>query len=235
MIVNSTRQVITRSPHRTVGAINCLYFQKQPIEYESQLERAFVQLCLLCPAVKRIVAQPFKVNLDLKKKRHYTPDYLVELDDGSFLVVEIKILERIGKLEKRFDQINQILLSRNFSFVTADETQLYWDDKEKHVKTILRYVNWQVAPQVQQLVIEKLGEAESESISLNDLKIKAQCTQEDLLHLIATRQIFVSAVTPIPELFICKPIQGAIHGIHHFSTWFNAALWGENLPISQTA
>jgi len=233
MIVNSTRQVITRSPHRSVGIINSPYFQAQPIVYESQLERAFVQLCLLCPGVERIVAQPFKVNLDEIKKRHYTPDYLVELEDGSYLVVEVKILERIGKLEKRFNQINQRLSSRNFLFMTADETQLYCADKEKHAKEILRYVNWQVALQVQQMILSELGKIEGHFISLSDLQARAQCSSEDLLHLIATRQIFIAAVSPISEILITKPIQGVTHGIHFFSRWFNAALWGSDLSVPQ--
>jgi len=185
MIVNSTRQVITRSPHRTVGMINSPYFQSKPIVYESQLERAFVQLCLLCPGVRRIVAQPFKVNLDPTKKRHYTPDYLVELEDGSFVVVEVKILERIGKLERRFNQINEILSNRNFSFMTADETQLYSDEKEKHAKAILRYANWQVDPQAQKTILNKLQEIEGKAVSFAHLQTQAQCSAEDLLHLIA--------------------------------------------------
>ena len=235
MIVNSTRQVITGSPHRTVGMINSPYFQSKPIVYESQLERAFVQLCLLCPGVRRIVAQPFKVNLDPAKKRHYTPDYLVELEDGSFVVIEVKILERIGKLERRFNQINEILSNRNFSFMTADETQLYSDEKEKHVKEILRYVNWQVDVQVQKTILNKLQEIEGKAVSFTHLQTQAQCSAEDLLHLIATRKIFVTAVTPISELFITKPISGVTHGLNYFSTWFNFALWGADLPVSPAA
>ena len=235
MIVNSTRQVITRSPHRTVGTINSPYFQDKSIVYESQLERAFVQLCLLCPGIKRIVAQPFKVNLDPTKKRHYTPDYLVELEDGSFVVIEVKILERIAKLERRFNQINEILSSRHFSFITADETQLYFDEKEKHVKEILRYVNWQVDPQVQNEIFKKLQGIDGAAISFTDLQKLSQCSTQDLLHLIAIRKIFVTAVTSIPELFISKPISGVTHGLNYFSTWFNFALWGEDLPVSQTA
>lgn len=235
MIVNSSRQVITRSPLRSVGIVNCRYFQAQPIVYESQLERAFVQLCLLCPGVKRIVAQPFKVNLDQTKKRHYTPDYLVELEDGTFLVVEVKILERIGKLVKRFNQINALLGSRNFPFTTTDETQLYSGDKEKHAKAILRYVNWQVDPQVQKAILKKLQEFEGNAILFAHLQAQAQCSAEDLLHLIATRKIFVTAVTPISELFITKPISGVTYGLNYFSTWFNFALWGEDLPVSPAA
>jgi hypothetical protein len=233
MIVNSTRQVITRSPHKSVGLINCQHFQSQPVVYESQLERALVQQCLLCPGVRRIVAQPFRVNLDPKKKRHYTPDYLVELDDGSFLVVEVKILRRIAKLEKRFNQINERLNSRGFSFMTADETQLYWMDKEKHVKEILRYVNWQVTPDLKKAVLQVLAEVSQSSISIGDLITQAQCAKEDLLHLIATRQIFIAAITPISDLLITKPTSGVTHGINFFSHWFNTALWGSDLPVPQ--
>jgi hypothetical protein len=218
-----------------VGIVNCRYFQDLPIVYESQLERAFVQLCLLCPGVRRIVAQPFKVNLHPTKKRHYTPDYLVELEDGSFVVIEVKILERIAKLERRFNQINTLLGSRNFPFATADETQLYSSDKEKHAKAILRYVNWQVDPQVQNIVLQKLKEVESTRISFTDLQAQSQCSTEDLLHLIAVRQIFVTAVAPISELFITKPISGVTHGFNFFSSWLNVALWGEDLPVSQRA
>jgi len=235
MIVNSTRKVITRSPLRSVGIVNCRYFQDLPIVYESQLERAFVQLCLLCPGVRRIVAQPFKVNLDPTKKRHYTPDYLVELEDGSFVVIEVKILERIAKLERRFNQINALLSSRHFSFIAADETHLYSGDKEKHAKAILRYVNWEVDPQVQKIVSKQLEEVEGTRISFVDLQAQSQCSTEDLLHLIAIRKIFVTAVAPLSELFIIKPNSGVTHGLNYFSTWFNFALWGEDLPVSQTA
>lgn len=233
MIVNSTRQVITRSPHKSVGVINCQYFQSQPVVYESQLERAFVQLSLLCPGVRRIIAQPFKVNLDPIRNRHYTPDYLVELDDESFLIVEVKILKRIAKLERRFDQINERLSTRGFPFMTADETQLYSLDKEKHVKGILRYVNWQVTPEVKTSILQWLKQIDRSSISIKDLAVQAHCATEDLLHLIATRQIFIAEVAPIADLFITKPISGVTHGINFFSHWFNAALWGSDLPISQ--
>jgi hypothetical protein len=217
-----------------VGIVNCRYFQDLPIVYESQLERAFVQLCLLCPGVRRIVAQPFKVNLHPTKNRHYTPDYLVELEDKTFLVVEVKILERIAKLEKRFNQINALLVSRQFPFIAADETHLSSGDKEKHAKTILRYVNWEVDPQAQKMVLQTLKEVEGTRISFGDLRERAQCSVEDLLHLIATRKIFVDAVAPISDLFITKPISGVTHGLNYFSSWFNFALWGEDLPVSQT-
>lgn len=233
MIVNSTRQVITRSPHKSVGLINCQHFQSQPVVYESQLERALVQQCLLCPGVTRIVAQPFRVNLDPKKNRHYTPDYLIELDDGSFLVVEVKILRRIAKLERRFNQINERLSSRGFSFMTADETQLYCLDKEKHVKEILRYINWQVTPKLKKTVLQILAEASQTSIPIGELATQAQCAKEDLLHLIATRQIFIAAIAPTSDLLITKPTSGVTHGINFFSHWFNAALWGSDLPVPQ--
>jgi hypothetical protein len=155
------------------------------------------------------------------------------LDDGSFLVVEVKILKRIVKLERRFTQINERLSSRGFPFMTADETQLYALDKEKHVKGILRYVNWQVTPEVKKAVLQVLEQMDRSSISLKDLTLQAQCTTEDLLHLIATRHIFIAAVTPIAELFITKSISGVTHGINFFSHWFNTVLWGSDLPIPQ--
>lgn len=40
--MSSARKVVTRSPKRTVGLINCRWFQDKPIEHESRLEKHFV-------------------------------------------------------------------------------------------------------------------------------------------------------------------------------------------------
>ena len=229
MIVNSTRQVITRSPHRSVGLINCKFFQSHPIVYESQLERAFVQECLLCPAVKRIVAQPFKVNLDPIKKKSYTPDYLVELNDKTYLVVEVKIAKRIAKLKKRFDQINVHLSLRGFPFMMADETQIYAKQMDRYAKAILRYVNWSVELEVKKVIFAQLEKCADQPIPFMELINHVHCSKEDALHLIATRQIFVTAITSISDLLIKNTSQGETHGLNYLSNWLGTSIWGSSL------
>lgn len=87
------RKVITRSPRRKVGYINCKWFQNERIEHESQLEKRFVQCALLCPRLLSIKSQPFKIQIS--KKSTYTPDFLLTFDDGSIIVVEVKIQAKL--------------------------------------------------------------------------------------------------------------------------------------------
>jgi len=54
------RQVVTRSPKRTVGLVNCPWFQDRPIEHESRLEKHFVSRARLFPGLATIEHQPFK-------------------------------------------------------------------------------------------------------------------------------------------------------------------------------
>lgn len=70
----AARTVVTRSPARKVGIINCKWFQSCEIQHESQLEKRFVHRTFLCTDVERIQHQPFTIHLDSAK---YTPDFLV--------------------------------------------------------------------------------------------------------------------------------------------------------------
>ena len=58
-IETSARKVVTPSPQRKVGYVNCRWFQNESIEHESQLEKRFVQCALLCPKLVNIKSQPF--------------------------------------------------------------------------------------------------------------------------------------------------------------------------------
>lgn len=106
----SARKVVTRSPQRKVGYVNCRWFQNESIEHESQLEKRFVQCALLCPKLAHIKSQPFK--LSISKKSTYTPDFLLTFEDGSQLVVEVKIAARMARHVKKF-RIAQEMLNGN--------------------------------------------------------------------------------------------------------------------------
>lgn len=85
------RTVITRAPHRSVGAVHEPWFQSEPIQHESRLEKLCIEILLLTPSVVRIEHQPLKVEFEMEGKAHtYTPDLRVTLADGSQALVEAK-------------------------------------------------------------------------------------------------------------------------------------------------
>lgn len=85
------RKVITRSPHRSVGAVHEPWRQSEPIQHESHLEKQCIEVLLLMPCVVQIESQPFSVEFTVEgRQRTYTPDLRVTLADGSQALVEPK-------------------------------------------------------------------------------------------------------------------------------------------------
>ena len=67
--------------------------KNKPIIFRSSYERKFVWWCETSDLVKRWASEPFSINYynPLDKKTHnYWPDYLVEFNDGTIMVVEVK-------------------------------------------------------------------------------------------------------------------------------------------------
>lgn len=86
-----TRTVITRAPHRSVGAIHEPWFQSEPIQHESRLEKQCIEILLLTPGIVRIESQPLTVEFEVEgQPRAYTPDFRVTRTDGSQALVEAK-------------------------------------------------------------------------------------------------------------------------------------------------
>ena len=89
----------SRKPPRTSAVAGCirLLSQREPVEYQSSFERDFVIMCDFAPEVELIRWQPFTFEFDdhvTGKRRHYTPDYLVETINRQGIrytyIVEVK-------------------------------------------------------------------------------------------------------------------------------------------------
>lgn len=90
------RQVITRSPTRTVGRFPSLKAART-IHWESQLERDFVYLLELDPVVLSYREQPETVALQVDGiARRYTPDFLVRTA-AAWLVYEVKPADKAAE------------------------------------------------------------------------------------------------------------------------------------------
>lgn len=85
------RKVITRSPHRSVGAVHEPWFQSEPIHHESWLEKQCIEILLLTPGVVRIESQPLTIQFGVQgTAQAYTPDLRITMSDGSQALVEAK-------------------------------------------------------------------------------------------------------------------------------------------------
>ena len=67
--------------------------KNEPIIYRSGLELQFIQFCEANPKIKKWASEPIAIKyisrLD-KNEHNYYPDYVIETDEGTHIIVEIK-------------------------------------------------------------------------------------------------------------------------------------------------
>lgn len=152
------------------------FVAEQSIQFESSLERDFLELQRFDPYVVKIEEQPIAiryVNSDERISR-YTPDFLVVREDSalpkmySTTLYEIKYREELWKnwplLKRRFQAARDYANSRNWQFKIVTERQirsvLLWN-----IKFLRQYedVDW-AAPEARELrnSLEILREATPE-------------------------------------------------------------------------
>lgn len=117
------RQVISRSPHRTVGSIHASWFQADPIHHESDLEAGIAKTLLLAPTVESIRPQAIKLTYwDGADERTHVPDFLVTLRDKRTAVVEGKPERFVPEHRQKFDACATLLRQRGVDyFVCTDK------------------------------------------------------------------------------------------------------------------
>lgn len=116
------RQVISRSPHRTVGSIHASWFQADPIHHESDLEAGIAKLLLLTPTVERIQPQAVKLAyLDGATERTHVPDFLVTLRDKRKAVVEGKPERFVAEHSQKFDACARLLKHRDVDYFVCTD------------------------------------------------------------------------------------------------------------------
>lgn len=124
------RAIIKQTPHRIVGAIHYPGLTLYPAEWESQGERNFIYLALLCHDVKAIEAQPQKLTYqDDHGEREYTPDLAITINRGR-IFIEGKSLRNLIREENlnKYLAIARSLRARGeqLAFITEDQMPGAW-------------------------------------------------------------------------------------------------------------
>lgn len=216
----TVRKVVTRSPGHTVRAINLPHLQPNAIEADSSLERDFVYLVLGFPFLKKLVHQPFQLNLDAG---NYTPDFLVEFKDGSRTVVEVKPESKMEGFAEKLAQAEHQIRDRGIEFVVAHDTLLRHDDLEARAKRIRRYAKGQYPTSEQELVIQSLLSS-PRGLSFKSL-IRLGAQKVTILHMVSHQKLQVNSSLDIDDDAVVQlPTTFNEEGSHaiRFANWLNA-------------
>ena len=221
----TTRNVVSRSPHRSVGIMACSWIQDHGIEYESQLERKFLQRALLCSYIKHVRHQPFKIAYEIDGKTlKYTPDFLVTLRNKTRLIIEVKPTTFVNKNRALFDAAREILRANDLTFIVATEKNLGSKATMANASLLLRYARSSTPDDECQRCMNILREFSP--IPMSPLISKAEITRTTVLHLIGRRQIAINSDLALnSETLLSLPNQGEQNGLIFFCDWFNTTPW----------
>lgn len=120
------RKVVRRNPGRGVGMVFGVGPDGAYAEHESFLERAFILVASVCPYVKYIRSQPYRIEwADPTGEMHtYVPDFELELIDSCRLVVEVKPGRFVPKHKDLFDAVTRRLRADGLSYFVATDRLL---------------------------------------------------------------------------------------------------------------
>jgi len=221
----AARKVVTRSPKRTVGRINCRWFQDEPIEHESRLEKRFLLRSILYPSLAHIQHQPFRVSLG--GREHYTPDFLLTFTNGDRCVVEVKRAEKVKELISRFDQIAQRLAEEQLRFFVIHNGQIEGQLRAHRAGLLRRYATMPLPASIHQAV-QLLVEKHAKGIPIKTVMDHTGAKSIQLYALVARRVVTVSAGLLLSEDDLLFPIDKELAHADQFGNWFGCAPWRTN-------
>jgi len=184
----TARKLVSAAPHRRVGIIPCPWFQPNPIEYESLLERDFVRVALLDPNVTEISHQPFKV--DLGDRRSYTPDFLL-IGAKSRLIVEVKpeARARSPQTAHLLARAKDALHASGYDFMVATERYIRSDKRHERAAVLLRHARSQIPHATLDAVMHIAAALSVCNPTIASLSEQANVPVTTILHLIGRRRL----------------------------------------------
>lgn len=218
------RQVVTRSPKRNVGRINCNWFQSRPIEHESRLEKHFLLRAMLCPGLLNIDHQPFRLALK-EPGNHYTPDFLLTFVNGDRVVVEVKRSEQIKALKNRFNQISDLLQRSGLAFMVIHQGQIEGQRQAERAALLRRYAMLRFPDEIKESVTQWLQD-KPKGVPIGQVMRKFKLKETQIFHMAARRYI-----TPVPKLLLSQddlvfPVNKEIkNAAFQFGSWFGCSPW----------
>ncbi|MFZ6755217.1 Tn7 transposase TnsA N-terminal domain-containing protein [Undibacterium sp. Dicai25W] len=227
-----SRKVVTRSPHRVVGLIACNWLQKQPIEYESQLEKRFIQKILLTQGVTEVIHQPFQIEYGDALEKNYTPDFLITFQDGTKIVAEVKPEKFIPKFADTFDAAGDILQQRNFKFCVVSELQIDIKDEPESIDLLLRYAKGSFPNSNIEAVKQFISCATTREISIKEICGSTNSSIHLLFHMLGRRILrFSNEIATSTNTLILGNAEGEYDDNVFIPNWLNDTQWTANSRV----
>jgi hypothetical protein len=205
------------------------WLQPEPIEHESQLEKAFVEVAVLCPAVRRIEHQPFWIDYELPgeaRPRRHVPDYLVQLDNAR-LLVEVKPRRFLPKHCAKFDAVAPLVAKKGLPYYVITDDELPRATVEQ-AGLWRRYARSNVDRGAHQRLAARVDEGRPATLSA---LAEEGVALDVIYHMLGRRELRCVdglGITPDSRL-LSASTEELLDERLFFDHWFNCSQWTENL------
>ena len=218
------REVVTRSPHREVGVVNAGWLLDHSVHHESSLERRFIMVALSCPVVRDIHHQPCEIDLTLAPDEtcRYTPDFLVNLMDGTEVIVEVKPEKFVPEHARKLNAARAAFNLRGIEFETYTDKVIDAQGLSARAILLMRFGRMTFSLEQAMKCKAELQSRCEGSASVRDLV--ANGVNEDLIwNLVATHELRVPTGLNLSdeEIVSINQHQGDCHV--YFRQWFGVA------------
>lgn len=159
---------------------------------DSKLEEDHCLLLEYLPKVVRYRTQPF--TLSLTDNQTYTPDVLIEKEDGSYSVVEVKVSATLEhpEIRKKLSIVKTIFEKSNISFLVITEKEIHKKSNHENRKELYRHLRTKHNKLATKAVIDDIKKHLPITLDSAMHRAKSIGASTDLIkHLIATRNLLV--------------------------------------------
>ena len=219
------REVVTRSPARSVGIVNAPHVQPHPIEYESENERNFVVSAILCPWLSVLIHQPVTLKLGRKE---YTPDFGKKFSDGSVAITEVKMAHRVKENRSLFNAAAAALRAKGREFYVVHDGQSNAQGRAERAEFVKKYAAHVISPGKRAAISALVGSAGARGVPIGQVMESCMASRWDLLHMVSVRVITLDRYLHMSDDDrVFRPPAMPSKCSKHFGEWFGCAPWND--------
>lgn len=223
------RRLIKPTTPRTVHLLN-IGSLGSPVQAEASTEADFVRLAALCPAVKRVLAQPCTLQLS---GGLYTPDFLIECHNGATSYWEVKLAARFDQYRSLFNDAAQLLALQGFRFYAVSNLSLRRHDRHRFAQLLQRYEKAQPSEGDIRRVLDA-ARSQPSGLCITELAELASVRSELVYHLLARRELTFKSRVSAHDL-ITLPELLEIRDDLLLASWLDVSPWRTNAGIGTGA
>lgn len=221
------REVITRSPHRVVGAVPMHWVQDESVHHESHLEHSCIYALMLFGGLRRLVHQGSAI--DLPAGGRYRCDFLARFVDSSELVIEVKARKLLDNATARLDAVAEQYRRQCKTYAVITDGELLNPCFEELGPVARHYARCEFPEERLDAILAKAKSLDGDCLVADLLDASDPASRPPVFHLIGRGRLRVFPDTwagdASPVRISTHEPEGDLDVAHLFLLWARARPW----------